>query len=152
MEIVYGDRIARTAPLRVAACGIIWDDAGRVLLTRRTDNGLWCLPGGALDPGETAAECVVRELAEETGLNVEATRLIGVYTDPHFIVRYADGNRWSMVVLSFECAVTGGTLGLSEETTEAAYFPPDDLPADIVETHIERIKHARQSELATFFS
>ena len=151
MEIVWGDRIARTAPLRVGACAVIWDDRGRVLLTRRADNGLWCLPGGGLDPGETPAEAVVREVWEETCLEVEATRLIGVYCNPNWISKYADGNRWALVVMSFECRVIGGALGLSDETTDFGYFSPDDLPP-LIETHYRRIEDARSFTGVAYFS
>ena len=146
-----GERIARLAPLKLGACAVIWDDQGRILLTRRTDNGLWCLPGGAQEPGETPGEAVVREVWEETGLEVEPRRLIGVYSDPNWIACYADGNRWALVVLTFECAVRGGQLGLSDETTEVGYFAPGDLPP-LVEPHYRRIEDALRHSREAFFS
>jgi ADP-ribose pyrophosphatase YjhB (NUDIX family) len=111
-----------------------------VLLTRRTDNGRWCLPGGRMDPGESLAETCVREVREETGLEVEVVRLIGLYSSPDVLVMYADGNRRQIVAAHFMVRVVGGTLGLSDETTEAAYFSQDALEAlDLMEHHRPRI-------------
>jgi len=68
--------------LVVAASAVVTDGAGRVLLLRRSDSGNWALPGGTLELGESIVECAVREVREETGLEVEITGLVGVYTDP----------------------------------------------------------------------
>ncbi len=64
--------------------GVVFDEAGRMLLTQRRDLPFWCLPGGRVDPGETPMEAVVREVAEETGLAVEMERLVGVYCMPRW--------------------------------------------------------------------
>ncbi len=147
----FGDRVGKTAVNRPSACSIIWDDAGRVLLTRRTDNGRWCLPGGAHEPGESAEECCVRETLEETGLHTRVTRLIGVYSTPHRITIYNDGNRVQFFTLCFEAVVTGGELSLSDETTEYGYFSPDEVRAmDVLEPHVERINDAMLKQSAAF--
>lgn len=137
----FGERIAREATVMVGASALILDQAGeRVLLTRRTDNGRWCLPGGRMDPGESLAETCVREVREETGLEVEVVRLIGLYSSPDVLVVYADGNRRQIVSAHFLVRVVGGTLGLSDETTEANYFGQDELGAlDLMEHHRPRI-------------
>ena len=115
----------------------------KVLLTRRTDNGRWCLPGGGMDPGESASEACAREVLEETGLEVRVGRLIGVYTTPHRIVEYVDGNRIQPVALSFEAHPIGGGLSLSDETTEVGYFSlPEMETMDVMEHHHERILDA----------
>ena len=76
-----------------AVCSVVLDDAGRVLLQRRRDNGEWALPGGGIELDETAADAVVREIEEETGARAEVVRLIGVYSDPaRTTVSYPDGN------------------------------------------------------------
>ena len=91
---IYGDRIGKSAILTPSCAAVIFDPARqRVLLTRRSDNGQWCLPGGAMDPGESVAECCAREVLEETKLVVRVGKLVGVYSSPHFIMEYADGNR-----------------------------------------------------------
>ena len=66
--LIYGDRIGKLGEIVPACDAVIFDSTGdKVLLTRRTDNGRWCLPGGAMDPGESASECCAREVLEETG-------------------------------------------------------------------------------------
>lgn len=73
---------------------VIFDEAWeKILLTRRDDNGQWCLPGGQMEPGESAAECCEREVLEETGLRVHVRRLIGVFSSPDRLYTYPDGNR-----------------------------------------------------------
>jgi ADP-ribose pyrophosphatase YjhB (NUDIX family) len=150
-KYLYGERIGKTAQIRVGASAIIFDESGqKILLTRRTDNGRWCLPGGQMDAGESIEETCVREVFEETGLHVEVTRLIGVYTTPHRITTYDDGNRWQLVSFSFVARVTGGTPGLSNETTEYGYFSPEEMAGlDLMEAHQERIADLLSDQQAT---
>lgn len=140
-KLIYGERIGRQARLRCGCSAAIFDPTGeKLLLTRRSDNGRWCLPGGAMDPGERAAEACAREVWEETGLQVEVTRLIGVYSSPDVIVEYADGNRFQVLALHFEAQVTGGELGLSSETTQVGFFTLQEMEGmDVMENHRERI-------------
>ncbi len=79
----YYDDPAAPEPnsLVAAASAVVTDDEGRILLQRRRDNGLWALPGGGMDLGDTLPGCAVREVKEETGLDVEVTGLVGTYTD-----------------------------------------------------------------------
>lgn len=78
------------------------------MLTRRADNGRWCLLGGGMESGESATEACEREVLEETGLTVRVKRLIGVYSNPNQLVIYPDGNKAHFVVLSFETQVIDG--------------------------------------------
>ena len=151
-KLIYGQRVGKSATLSPGASAIIFDDTGqKVLLTCRTDNRRWCLPGGGMDPGESASECCVREVLEETGLLVRVTRLIGVYTSPDLIVEYADGNRIQPVAFSFEAEVTGGQLSTSNETTAYGYFSVDEFDTiDLMEHHQERILDAWERREATF--
>ena len=140
-KLIYGNRIGKTAILSPSATAIILDEAGeKILLTRRSDNGRWCLPGGAMDPGESAQEACIRETLEETGLKVRITRLVGIYTSPDQIIEYKDGNRRQSVAMTFEAEVIGGELRLSDETTDYGFFPTDSLnDVDLMEHHFERI-------------
>lgn len=127
-QVIYGDRIGQEGELRIGSCAVIFDEQReKVLLTRRADNGLWCLPGGKMEPGESIEECCRREVFEETGLDVEPKRLIAVYSNRDQLVIYKDGAKVQFVILSFEAAITGGTLGLSNETTDARYFTVEEL-------------------------
>ncbi len=143
-RIITGDRIGKTAQLRTGCAALIWDASQtRILLTRRTDNGLWCLPGGGVDPGESVAEACIREVWEETGLQVRVQRLIGVYSSPHRIIEYADGNRFQIIGVMFGVEVLGGELTLNEEVSEFAYCMPAEIAGlDMMEHHRERIADA----------
>ncbi|RME90325.1 MAG: NUDIX domain-containing protein [Anaerolineae bacterium] len=143
-RILYGDRIGQHGELRIGCSAIIFDETRRrVLLTRRADNGEWCLPGGAMEAGESVTEACEREVLEETGLRVRVTRLIGIYSNRDALVEYPDGNRAQIVVLSFEARVLGGELRLSNETTAVGFFPLDEIEAmTLFDHHKERIHHA----------
>lgn len=140
-RILYGDRIARDGAILLGCSAVVFDEKReKLLLTRRTDNGRWCLPGGALDPGETVTESCIREVREETGLDVEVVRLVGVYSDPHRLIEYADGNRFHLISLHFETRVLGGELAYSSETSEFLWTIPGDIgQVDLMEHHVERV-------------
>jgi 8-oxo-dGTP pyrophosphatase MutT (NUDIX family) len=147
-KVLYGPRLSKQGRLRLGCSAAIFDEQGRILLTRRADNGQWCLPGGGMESGESAAEACEREVLEETGLSVRVTRLVGVYSHPDQVVVYPDGNQAHIVALHFEAEAVGGELGLSSETTDAGYFSLDELQAlEMFGRHKERVmdtleKHA----------
>ncbi len=85
----YNDPDApRANSLVPGASAVVVDEDGRILLHRRSDNQLWSIPGGAMEIGETIARTVVREVREETGLQVQPERLVGIYSDPNHVVEY----------------------------------------------------------------
>jgi ADP-ribose pyrophosphatase YjhB (NUDIX family) len=137
-----GERIGRNGRLLLGCSATLFDDRRfKILLTRRADNQRWCLPGGAVEPGETVSEACTREMWEETGLRVRVVRLLGVYSTPHRLLEYADGNRYQLVSLNFEVAWLEGQLQLSDETTGYGYFGMDEIAdMDIIEPHRERIR------------
>src|SRR6266567_6257010 len=85
---------------RIGVFALIFDDQGRVLLGHRRDIDWWNLPGGGMEAGETVDEAMIREVREETGLQVRVEQLVGVYSKP----------QKQEVVLTFRCAVIGGTI------------------------------------------
>lgn len=152
MQIIHGDRIGKTATLMVGCAAVIVDaKREKILLTRRSDNGRWCLPGGRMEPGETAAEACEREAWEETGLRVKVTRLVGVYTDPNMVVRYQDSKMFQVIAMCFEAQIISGEVGLSNETTEVGWFTPDEMKhMDLVDHHPQRIADAIANQEAAF--
>ena len=110
-----------------AAVACITDDEGRILLEHRVDNDLWALPGGTHDFGESIVETVVREVREETGLGVEVTGLVGIYTDPKHVIAYTDGEVRQQFTLSFRCRVVAGTLEKDSESQELRWVAPEEL-------------------------
>ena len=139
-QVLYGPRLGKQGQLRLGCSAAIFDEQGRILLTRRADNGQWCLPGGRMESGESAAEACEREVFEETGLRVRVKRLIGVYSHPDQLVIYPDGNKAHIVALHFEAEVIEGELGLSNETTEVGYFTLDEIQdMEMLGRHKERV-------------
>src|SRR5512139_2201437 len=99
---------------------------GKVLLTRREDFRVWCLPGGSVDPNETVAQAGIREVREETGLEVELVRMVGIYSRPG----WHDGG-YHIVV--FAAAQIGGEMQPApREVIEMGWFAPDELPARLL--------------------
>jgi 8-oxo-dGTP pyrophosphatase MutT (NUDIX family) len=122
---VVGSRLL----LLPGVAALIRDAEGRILLIRRTDDGRWGLPAGAIDPGETPAAAVAREVREETGLHVRPTRLAGVFGGTSFRHRYENGDTVEYTVIVFDCDVIGGDLQpLDGEALELRYFAPDEGP------------------------
>jgi len=124
---------------KIAVNALVFNEDGEVLLAKRTDNGLWCIPGGHVDLGETLTQACLRELFEETGLQGEVIRLVGIYSDPRNSLHIAQGPGWHTVRVTFLCRVTGGTIKTSEETSEIKYFNPKHLPA-LITDHAQRIQ------------
>jgi ADP-ribose pyrophosphatase YjhB (NUDIX family) len=87
------------------------DDAGRLLMLRRADNGLWTIPTGGLKLGETIAQCAARECREETGIEIEVTGLVGVFSDPGHVVAYLKGRKIQEVRQPVNVCVRGRPVG-----------------------------------------
>ena len=126
--------------MMMGGAGLVRDEAGRVLLIRRSDDGMWALPAGAMELGERVDQAVEREVGEETGLVVRAERLIGVYAGgPAFRHTYPNGDQTVLVTTFFDCRVVGGALCAdNDEALEVRFFPPDQLPP-LLEFHSIRI-------------
>jgi 8-oxo-dGTP pyrophosphatase MutT (NUDIX family) len=139
-QVFYGPRISKQGRIRLGCSAAIFDEQGRILLTKRSDNGQWCLPGGAVEPGETVAEACEREVLEETGLHVNVKRLVGVYSYADQLVIYPDGNKIQVVALHFEAEVKGGEAGLSDEVSDIGYFSLEQMEGlEFLGRHKERV-------------
>lgn len=99
---------------------------GRVLMVREISDGKWTLPGGWADINQTAGECVVREIAEESGFSARVLKLAAVhdYQRSNRPARHID----SIYKIFFVCEITGGAARASDETSEVAFFPRHELP------------------------
>jgi 8-oxo-dGTP pyrophosphatase MutT (NUDIX family) len=112
-----------------SVAAIVRNQAGQILFLVRSDNGLWDLPAGAVDPGETPAQAIVREVREETGLIVEPTAVLGVFGGKSFRLSYDNGDIVEYTVIVFECRIVGGELGgLDGEAAELHFIGAADRP------------------------
>ena len=151
-QILYGDRLGREGKIRVGCSAAIINNEGKVLLTRRLDNGQWCLPSGGMDAGESPSETAVREVFEETGLHVRVTRLVGVYSDPNQLVMYADGTKVQIIAIHFEAEIIGGQLGLSDETSAFGYFSLEEMVGmEMLGHHKKRIEDTLERKTEAVF-
>ncbi|MBX9426767.1 MULTISPECIES: NUDIX domain-containing protein [Streptomyces] len=107
---------------------VVFDDQGRVLLGRRSDNGRWAIIGGIVEPGEQPADCVLREVYEETAVRCEVERIVLVETLRKPVV-YPNGDECQFLDVSFRCRAVGGEARVNDdESTEVGWFPLDALP------------------------
>lgn len=126
---------------------IVVNDDGAILLIRRTDNGNLALPGGGMDLGESITQAAVREVKEETGLDVEITGLVGIYTNPRHLIEYtSDGEVRQEFSVVFTARPTGGTLTTSDEASEVVWSDPGEVAEMRMHPSMrQRIKHFLES-------
>ncbi len=124
------DRVGTRLLLVPSVAALIYDSEGRLLMARHTSVDAWAPPGGAVDPDEGAADAIVREVYEETGLHIRPLRAIGVFSGPQSRVRYSNGDLVSYVVSAFECRRLGGTLRTDgDEISELRFLDEADCAA-----------------------
>jgi ADP-ribose pyrophosphatase YjhB (NUDIX family) len=123
--------------VKVGVAAAVLDGAGRILLVRRRDNGLWAMPGGWADVGDPPAAMTAREVLEETGLTVSVDRLLGLYDSrtrqfrhPHHIYH-----------LVFRCSILAGEPVATAETLAAAWFTTASLP-ELAPGHADPVRDA----------
>ncbi len=107
---------------------VVTNDAGEVLLIRRSDNDNWAVPGGAIDLGESVAEAAVRETREESGIDCQITGLVGIYSDPKHVILYtSDGEVRQEFSIVLTARPVGGNPTPSSETSEVRWVPIGEL-------------------------
>lgn len=133
---IYGSAVVEGMGVRVGVrVGVVIREPGEtILLEKRRDCGWWGLPGGRVEPGESLVVAAVREVLEETGLAVEVTHLIGVYSAPRGrIVTYPDnGDVVQLIDVVVGARVLSGSLMCSQESEEVRFFLSSQLPEEIV--------------------
>jgi len=133
-RVFRGDLGFRTPS--VGVCAVVFDEEGRLLIVQRNDNGMWNMPGGAADVGESPSEVAVRETWEETGLRVRPLRLIGVYDSQ----KLGSKSAVQLYHMDFLCKRVGGELKLTSETLAYGYFTEEEASAlPLHGTHPHRV-------------
>ncbi|HTD16453.1 MAG TPA: NUDIX domain-containing protein [Chthoniobacterales bacterium] len=119
-DYFYDPEAPRPNSIRPAAAVALFDSGGNILLLRRKDNDKWTMPGGTLDFGESLTDCAIREVREETGLQIRIAGLIGTYTDPHILIAYSNGEVRQEFTFVYAAEIESGELKIDDESKEAA--------------------------------
>jgi ADP-ribose pyrophosphatase YjhB (NUDIX family) len=122
-DYFYDPEAPKPNSIRPAAAVALFDSRGNILLLRRKDNDKWTMPGGTLDFGESLTHCAIREVREETGLQIQITGLIGTYTDPHILIAYSDGEVRQEFTFVYAAEIESSELKIDDESKEAAWIP-----------------------------
>lgn len=130
---------------------IVPDLNGRIVLVRRKDNDLWALPGGGMELGESIEDTAVREVKEETGLDVRVVGLIGVYTNPNHVMEYTDGEVRQQFSLCYETTLVGGDLRIDDESTDIKWASMDEVDSLNIHPSMRlRISHYREKRATPY--
>lgn len=153
VDYFHDPKAPKANSLRPAVSVFTQDAAGRLLMIRRTDNDRYAIPGGQQEVGETLAEAATREVLEETGINVEITGLIGLYSNPAHVIAYDDGEVRQEFSICFRAQPLGGELRTSSESKEVHWVAPDELDKLNIHPSIQlRIKHGLTARSAPYFT
>ena len=136
-------KVGHERVMLVHAGGCIFNESGEILLQRRGDNNKWGLPGGTIELDETPEMAAVREVREETGLEVEVGELIGIYTD--FEITCPNGDKFQSIMMAYYLNAVGGELVCdNDETLELKYFPLNEIPELCCKQHEEIVRDIRK--------
>jgi ADP-ribose pyrophosphatase YjhB (NUDIX family) len=144
----------RPNSLVVAVTAIVTNDDGDMLMQKRSDNELWGLPGGAMNIGESIGQAVVREVLEETALQVEPTGIVGIYSDPGHIIAYADGAVRQEFSICFTARIVGGQLAVGDtESTEVRFVAASEIgQLSMGRSTRIRIQHFLEQRTSPYFA
>jgi ADP-ribose pyrophosphatase YjhB (NUDIX family) len=140
IERAFRGNLSIRTPL-VACDAAVFDEDGRILLVQRADSGTWCMPGGAADVGESASQAAEREAFEESGFEVKARRLLGLYDNRRWLGRAETALHLYHVV--FECELVGGAATPSHETSDVRWVTEQEATAlPLFRTHVRKVPAA----------
>lgn len=142
LRALAGDRTLILTATRL----VLRDEAGRLLLIRRSDNGVWSVPAGTMELGESIEDCAVRELWEETGLHATAVTPYALHTGPAYTQRNMFGDTYQHFVVLFRVDRWHGELvRQTDETLDAGFYADSELPQPLSSTVAETV-----ADLGTF--
>lgn len=136
----------------VAVSAFIQDGEGRILMIRRTDNDLYSIPGGQVEPGETLTQAAIREVKEETGVEIDIMGLIGLYSNPNHIIAYDNGEVRQEFSICFRARPIGGAIRTSGESSEVQWVGDELVALNIHPSTLLRIKHGESFDAEPYYT
>jgi 8-oxo-dGTP diphosphatase len=144
-DYYYDPNAPKPNSIHPAAAVALFDSGGNILLLRRKDNDKWTMPGGTLNFGESLTDCAIREVREETGLQIQINGLIGTYTDPHILIGYSDGEVRQEFTLVYAAEIESGNLKIDDESKEAVWVPLSSaIKLPLAESQRRRLKDIKE--------
>ena len=146
-------KIGRDLLLLPGVTAVVINDGGEVLLQLRRDTDTWAPPSGGVEPGETVAACAIREVYEETGLQVAPVRIIAVLSGGEYFVTYPNGDRMATVTTVFRCRPLQDSAPRvnDDESRDVAYFSAAALPENMLPRHKSMIMIALENRAQVYF-
>ncbi len=144
LEYFHSENAPAANIIAVTACACVFDEAGALLMIRRADTGALNLPEGAQQVGETVGHAAVREVKEETGINIALAGLVGIYSDPAYVMAYPDGHVRQEFAVCFLAHPVGGQMRVSVESSGIQWVAEADLDEiDLTAPIRLRVEHSR---------
>ncbi len=136
------------------ALAVVSNARGEVLLQLRRDSKTWAPPSGGVEPGETVADTIIREVFEETGITVIPEAIIAVLSGPEYISAYANGDQIASVTTVFRCRPQTEAVPRvnDDESLNVRYFPPAALPENMLPHHRWIIRKALENQPQAYFN
>lgn len=129
--------------------GIVTNQNNEILLQLRSDKKLWGLPGGAIEKGESVERAAIREVLEETGLQVKVTELLGIYSN--YFDTYPNGDKAQTITTMFIFETIEGSISFDHiETLDLRFFSRDNLPEIVNQQHEDAIKDYFSGEIGFY--
>lgn len=153
MDYFHDPNAPKANSLRPAVSAFVQDDQGRILMIRRTDNDKYSIPGGQQEIGETLIEATIRKEKEKTGIDIDVTELIGLYSNPTHVIEHDDGEIRQEFSICFRSHPRGGRLAESEESKEVDWISLGNVDKlNIHESIRLRIQHGPQKRTHPYFT
>lgn len=152
-DFYHDPQAPRANTIKVAVSALVRNERGQILMIHRTDNDKYSIPGGGMEVGETPAQAVVREVEEETGIDVTVTGMVGVFSNPEHVIAYDDGEVRQEFSICFTADPVGGQLRTSTESKAVEWLALNDLETrDIHPSIMLRIRHGLEGPAEPYYT
>jgi len=148
------DKIGSDLLLLPGVTAVVINQRDEILLQLRRDTHTWAPPSGGVEPGETVAECAMREVLEEAGIKVEPVAVVAVLSGAEYNVTYPNGDQLATVTTVFRCRPLHAKTPRvnDDESQDVRYFPSGNLPANMLPRHQWIVNLALEGNPRVYFN